>query len=74
MGDISVDFLVKIFLAIFVLLGILSAVFPDYAWYIQHGMWYKDSEPTDEALLAARIGGIVFAVIGGLMLLIMLGQ
>lgn len=63
-----------IFLIIFVLAGILSAIFPEYAWYLERGMWYKDSEPTDGALLATRIGGIVFAVIGGLILLAMLAQ
>ena len=61
-----------IFLIIFILAGILSAIFPEYAWYIRHGIWYKDSEPTDDALLFTRLGGIALAVFGGFIFLIML--
>ena len=59
-----------IFLVIFILAGILTIIFPDKAWYLEHGMWHNDSEPTDGALLFTRIGGIVLVVIGLFMLLI----
>ena len=55
---------VIIWIAVFILAGILTAIFPEYAWYLSRGMWYKDSEPTDLALIFTRIGGIIVAVIG----------
>lgn len=55
---------VIIWIAVFILAGILTAIFPEYAWYLSRGMWYKDSEPTDLALFFTRIGGIIVAVIG----------
>ena len=59
-----------IFLVIFILAGILTIIFPEYAWYLRHGIWYKDSEPTDDALLFTRIGGAALTAIGLFMIFI----
>ena len=59
-----------IFLVIFILAGILSVIFPEYAWYLRHGIWYKDSEPTDDALLFTRIGGAALTVLGVFMIIV----
>lgn len=53
-----------VFLVIFIIAGILTAIFPEYAWYLRHGIWYKDSEPTDDALLFTRIGGAALTLFG----------
>lgn len=53
-----------IFFIIFIIAGILTAIFPEYAWYLRHGIWYKDSEPTEDALLFTRIGGAALSVLG----------
>lgn len=49
--------------SIVVLTGVLQVIFPEYAWWIEHGM-PKDVEPSDTGILFTRIGGIVFAIIG----------
>lgn len=48
---------------IFVLIGVLQVIFPEYAWWIEHGM-PKDVEPSDAGILFTRIGGIVLVIIG----------
>ena len=46
-----------------ILIGILQVIFPEDAWWIEHGM-PKNAEPSDAGILSTRIGGIVLAVIG----------
>lgn len=53
-------------LAIFAILGVLQAIFPEYAWWFEHGM-PKDTEPSDAGILFTRIGGILFAIIFAIM-------
>lgn len=48
---------------IVVLIGVLQVIFPEYAWWIEHGM-PKDVEPSDAGVLFTRIGGIVLAIMG----------
>lgn len=60
---------VIIWIAVFIIAGILTAIFPEYAWYLSRGIWYKDSEPTDFALIFTRIGGVIIAVIGAFIML-----
>ena len=55
--------IVRIFLVIFVLIFFLQAIFPEYAWRIEHGM-PKDVEPSDGGILLTRIGGIFCAILG----------
>lgn len=48
---------------IVVLIGVLQVIFPEYAWWIEHGM-PKNADPSDAGILFTRVGGIVFAIIG----------
>ena len=51
-------------------LGLFEAVFPKAAWYLGYGWRYKDAEPSDAALIFARIGGVAATVIGFVLLVI----
>lgn len=42
--------------------GILNATFPYFFWYISHGWYYKNAEPSDLALGINRFGGIAVMV------------
>lgn len=55
--------IIKIFLAVFIAMFVLQAIFPEQAWWIEHGM-PKDTEPSDAGILVTRIGGIILAIIG----------
>lgn len=59
----SDDAIVRIILAVVVLAGVLQVIFPEQAWWIEHGM-PKDTEPSDAGILFTRIGGVIFAIIG----------
>lgn len=49
--------------SLFVLIGVFQVIFPEQAWWIEHGM-PKDTEPPDAGILVTRIGGIILAIIG----------
>lgn len=50
-------------------LGAFYAIAPREAWYIGHGWWFKDAEPTRLALILGRVAGIFVALFGlGLLL------
>lgn len=49
--------------ALVVLIGVLQVIFPEQAWWIEHGM-PKDAEPSDAGVLVTRMGGIILAIIG----------
>lgn len=55
--------IIKILLAVFTAMFVLQAIFPEQAWWIEHGM-PKDTEPSDAGILVTRIGGIILAIIG----------
>lgn len=57
--------------AVFVLIGVLQVIFPEDAWWIEHGM-PKNVEPSDAGILVTRIGGIIFAIIGVIVFFAML--
>lgn len=57
---------IKIILAVFALAGILQVIFPEEAWWIEHGM-PNDTEPSDAGILVTRIGGALLAIIGSVM-------
>ncbi len=52
---------IRIFLAIFAIIGVLHIFFPEYAWWFDHGM-PKDVEPSDFGVLVTRIAGICAVV------------
>ena len=63
------DGIARIFLIIFIVLNVLRAFFPEYAWWIEHGM-PKDAEPSDSGVFVMRLGGIGLAVLGCIFLFI----
>ena len=49
------------------LLAALGAVYtfaPHAAWSLSRGWWYKNAEPSDAALILARISGVIMIVLG----------
>ncbi len=49
---------------ILILLGIFNMAAPEAAWYLEYGWRFRDAEPSEAALLFARIGGGFAIVIG----------
>ncbi|PWW04750.1 hypothetical protein DFQ01_10631 [Paenibacillus cellulosilyticus] len=49
---------------LFVIIGILNIAFPKVGWYMQYGWQFKNAEPSDAALVMARIGGVIAIIIG----------
>jgi hypothetical protein len=49
---------------ILLILGVITAVFPYAGWYLSIGWQFKDAEPSDLALGMQRIAGIIFSIIG----------
>lgn len=45
------------------LAGVLQVIFPEYTWWIEHGM-PKDVEPSDAGVPVTRIVGAIPAIIG----------
>lgn len=54
----------EVFIVILFIIGIWNAAAPSSAWYYSYGWKYKDSEPSSEALIILRLGGIVALLIG----------
>lgn len=57
--------IVNVILAIVTILSILQVIFPEQAWYIEKGIWFKNSEPGDLAIILTRIAGIIMVVFFG---------
>ena len=51
-------------------LGLFEAILPQAGWYLRYGWRYKDAEPSDAALVFARLGGIAATVMGFVLLVI----
>ncbi|MCM3785053.1 hypothetical protein M3231_18945 [Neobacillus mesonae] len=49
---------------LFIIGGLIAALSPHTAWYLSIGWRFKDTEPSDLALVVERIAGIILAVIG----------
>lgn len=45
-------------------LGVFHAAAPYAVWYLHRGWYYRDAEPSELSLTAARIGGIVLIIFG----------
>lgn len=54
---------------ILIALGLFDMAVPKVSWYLGYGWHYKRAEPSDAALLFARIGGGIAVVIGIVLLL-----
>jgi hypothetical protein len=57
-------FLFKLVPILFILFGALNVLFPKAAWYMKYGWQFKNAEPSQAALIAARVGGIIAIIIG----------
>jgi hypothetical protein len=53
--------------------GIFLLVNPEQGWYWTKGWQFKDAEPSDDALLWMRIGGVISIVAGIVLIVIKLG-
>ncbi len=49
---------------IFIILGLVNIFAPNVAWYLRHGMHYKDAEPTEASLILIRLSGILIVIMG----------
>lgn len=56
--------MVGLFGFIFIIIGILNIAFPKVGWYMQYGWQFKNAEPSDAALIMARVGGVVAIIVG----------
>lgn len=45
-------------------IGLFCFFAPATAWWLEHGWWVKNGEPTDFALAATKFGGVVAILIG----------
>lgn len=45
-------------------IGIFNTASPRTGWYWSYGWRFKDAEPSEAALLAGRLGGVVCIIIG----------
>lgn len=51
-----------------ILIGIFNLAAPEAAWYLSRGWQFKDAEPSDAALVMARVGGAAAILIGVVLL------
>lgn len=62
--------MVGLFGFIFIIIGILNIAFPRAGWYMKYGWQFKNAEPSEAAMIMARVGGVIGVIIG---LFLMLG-
>lgn len=55
---------------LFLALGLFFLAKPEIVWELQHFLTVKNGEPTDFALRQLRIGGIVYLVISGTLIVL----
>lgn len=58
-----------VFALLAIAIGAFSAASPRTAWYWSYGWRYKDAEPSDLALSAERVGGVIAIVVGVFLLI-----
>ena len=51
------------------LIGVFNLAAPQAAWYLSYGWRYKNAEPSDTALIMARVSGVAVLVIALLMII-----
>ncbi|WP_181347365.1 DUF6199 family natural product biosynthesis protein [Thalassobacillus sp. CUG 92003] len=54
---------------VMILFGLLGAIFPHAAWYLEIGWKLRDAEPSELALIVNRVGGILASIVGLFVLL-----
>ena len=58
-----------ILLIIMIIVGLIEVIKPEIGWYLSEGWKFKNAEPSDTALLMARIGGVIVIIVALLMLM-----
>ena len=58
---------------ILIALSIVEIAFPQGLWYLRYGWHFKNAEPSDGALAAVRVGGVVGIILGAVLLLTAIG-
>lgn len=53
-----------LFFFIFLIVGIISIVSPETAWYLSEGWRFRDAEPSDHVLVYIRVAGVVEILVG----------
>lgn len=66
-GKSTATVLTSLIVALF---GVIIAVFPNVSWYVSYGWRYKNAEPSDAALIFARVSGILIVVAAAFLLLL----
>lgn len=56
-------------IVLFLIVGILNIVSPLSSWYLSYGWRYKNSEPSDIALVLCRVSGVICIIIAIVMIL-----
>ena len=51
-----------------IVIGVITVCAPYGAWYLEHGLYYKDAEPSEIALNLIRVGGVLM-IVGGVVML-----
>lgn len=57
-------------IGLLIIVGLISAAFPQVVWYCSYGWRYRDAEPSEAALLVCRGTGVLALVIGIVMFFI----
>ena len=51
--------IVSLFASLFMFMGIISLLFPKVSWWLGAGWQFKNAEPSNLALVVARLGGVI---------------
>ncbi|MDO5293713.1 MAG: hypothetical protein Q4F05_13315 [bacterium] len=57
-----------IFVIILAVIGVFNVIWPYISWYLGYGWRYRDTEPSDAALVFNRISGIILILIAIVMI------
>ena len=49
---------------VLIIISLVAVFSPQTAWYWREGWQYRNVEPSDAALIAVRIGGVIGLIIG----------
>jgi hypothetical protein len=49
---------------VLIIISLVAVFSPQTAWYWEEGWQYRNVEPSDAALIAVRIGGVIGLIIG----------
>ena len=47
-----------------IIIGLLNLCKPEEMWYLSTGWRFKDAEPSEDAILWQRVGGVIAIIVG----------